>query len=191
MQLGGVVYSDSADKAARFVMNCNQDKVPILFIHDVNGFMVGKDAEWGGIAKDGAKLVNAVSNSTVPKISLVVGGSYGAGNYAMSGRSFNSNFLFTWPSAKIAVMGAEQAAKTLTSIKTAKMSNLSEEKKDEIFNEIKDSYDKQSDPRYAAARLWSDEIILPNQTREKLSYALSVISNIKSIEKPNYGVLQV
>ena len=191
MQLGGVVYSDSADKAARFVMNCNQDKVPILFIHDVNGFMVGKDAEWGGIAKDGAKLVNAVSNSTVPKISLVVGGSYGAGNYAMSGWSFNSNFLFTWPSAKIAVMGAEQAAKTLTSIKTAKMSNLSEEKKDEIFNEIKDSYDKQSDPRYAAARLWSDEIILPNQTREKLSYALSVISNIKSIEKPNYGVLQV
>ena len=191
MQLGGVVYSDSADKAARFVMNCNQDKIPILFIHDVNGFMVGKDAEWGGIAKDGAKLVNAVSNSTVPKISLVVGGSYGAGNYAMSGRSFNSNFLFTWPSAKIAVMGAEQAAKTLTSIKTAKMSNLSDEKKEEIFTEIKNSYDKQSDARYAAARLWTDEIILPNETREKLSYALSVISNINNIDKPNYGVLQV
>ena len=191
MQLGGVVYSDSADKAARFVMNCNQDKIPILFIHDVNGFMVGKDAEWGGIAKDGAKLVNAVSNSTVPKISLVVGGSYGAGNYAMSGRSFNSNFLFTWPSAKIAVMGAEQAAKTLTSIKTAKMSNLSDEKKEEIFSEIKNSYDKQSDARYAAARLWTDEIILPNETREKLSYALSVISNINNIDKPNYGVLQV
>jgi len=191
MQLGGVVYSDSADKAARFVMNCNQDKIPILFIHDVNGFMVGKDAEWGGIAKDGAKLVNAVSNSTVPKISLVTGGSYGAGNYAMSGRSFNSNFLFTWPSAKIAVMGSEQAAKTLTSIKTAKMSNLSEEKKEEIFNEIKASYDKQSDARYAAARMWTDEIIFPDETRNKISYALSIISNIKSINKPNYGVLQV
>tara|TARA_B100000945_G_C20415128_1_gene614767 strand:+ start:1020 stop:2675 length:1656 start_codon:yes stop_codon:yes gene_type:complete len=191
MQLGGVIYSDSADKAARFVMNCNQDKVPILFIHDVNGFMVGKDAEWGGIAKDGAKLVNAVSNSVVPKISLVIGGSYGAGNYAMSGRSYNPNFLFSWPTAKIAVMGAEQAAKTLTSIKTAKMSNLSEEKVDEIYNEIKKDYDIQSDSRYAAARLWVDEIIFPNETRSKLTYALDVISNINSISKPNYGVLQV
>ena len=191
MQLGGVIYSDSADKAARFVMNCNQDKVPILFIHDVNGFMVGKDAEWGGIAKDGAKLVNAVSNSVVPKISLVIGGSYGAGNYAMSGRSYNPNFLFSWPTAKIAVMGAEQAAKTLTSIKTAKMSNLSEEKVDEIYNEIKKNYDIQSDSRYAAARLWVDEIIFPNETRSKLTYALDVISNINSISKPNYGVLQV
>ncbi len=191
MQLGGVIYSDSADKAARFVMNCNQDKVPILFIHDVNGFMVGKDAEWGGIAKDGAKLVNAVSNSVVPKISLVIGGSYGAGNYAMSGRSYKPNFLFSWPTAKIAVMGAEQAAKTLTSIKTAKMSNLSEEKVDEIYNEIKKDYDIQSDSRYAAARLWIDEIIFPNETRSKLTYALDVISNINSISKPNYGVLQV
>jgi 3-methylcrotonyl-CoA carboxylase beta subunit len=191
MQLGGVIYSDSADKAARFVMNCNQDKVPILFIHDVNGFMVGKDAEWGGIAKDGAKLVNAVSNSVVPKISLVIGGSYGAGNYAMSGRSYNPNFLFSWPTAKIAVMGADQAAKTLTSIKTAKMSNLSEEKVDEIYNEIKKDYDTQSDSRYGAARLWVDEIIFPNETRFKLTYALDVISNIKNISKPNYGVLQV
>ena len=191
MQLGGVIYSDSADKAARFVMNCNQDKIPILFIHDVNGFMVGKDAEWGGIAKDGAKLVNAVSNSVVPKISLVIGGSYGAGNYAMSGRSYNPNFLFSWPTAKIAVMGADQAAKTLTSIKTAKMSNLSEEKVDEIYNEIKKDYDTQSDSRYGAARLWVDEIIFPNETRSKLAYALDVISNIKNISKPNYGVLQV
>ena len=191
MQLGGVIYSDSADKAARFVMNCNQDKIPILFIHDVNGFMVGKDAEWGGIAKDGAKLVNAVSNSVVPKISLVIGGSYGAGNYAMSGRSYNPNFLFSWPTAKIAVMGADQAAKTLTSIKTAKMSNLSEEKIDEIYNEIKKDYDTQSDSRYGAARLWVDEIIFPNETRSKLAYALDVISNIKNISKPNYGVLQV
>lgn len=191
MQLGGVIYSDSADKAARFVMNCNQDKIPILFIHDVNGFMVGKDAEWGGIAKDGAKLVNAVSNSVVPKISLVIGGSYGAGNYAMSGRSYNPNFLFSWPSAKIAVMGADQAAKTLTSIKTAKMSNISEENINEIYNEIKSDYEKQSDSRYGAARLWIDEIIFPNETRKKLSYALDVISNIKNINNPNYGVLQV
>lgn len=191
MQLGGVIYSDSADKAARFVMNCNQDKIPILFIHDVNGFMVGKDAEWGGIAKDGAKLVNAVSNSVVPKITLVVGGSYGAGNYAMSGKSYNPNFLFSWPTAKIAVMGAEQAAKTLTSIKTAKMSNISDEKVEEIYNEIKTDYEKQSDSRYGAARLWVDEIIFPNETRMKLTYALDVISNIKNIKNPNYGVLQV
>jgi acetyl-CoA carboxylase carboxyltransferase component len=191
MQLGGVIYSDSADKAARFVMNCNQDKIPILFIHDVNGFMVGKDAEWGGIAKDGAKLVNAVSNSVVPKISLVIGGSYGAGNYAMSGRSYNPNFLFSWPTAKIAVMGADQAAKTLTTIKTAKMSNLSKEKIDEIYNGIKKDYETQSDSRYGAARLWVDEIIFPNESRDKLSYALEVISNIKDISKPNYGVFQV
>ena len=191
IQLGGVIYSDSADKAARFVMNCNQDKIPILFIHDVNGFMVGKDAEWGGIAKDGAKLVNAVSNSTVPKISLVIGGSYGAGNYAMSGRSYEPNFLFAWPSAKIAVMGADTAAKTLTQIKTAKMGNLSEEKINEIYNQIKNEYLKQSEVTYAAARLWIDEIILPNETREKLIYALNIINKIKDIEKPNYGVLQV
>ena len=191
IQLGGVIYSDSADKAARFVMNCNQDKIPILFIHDVNGFMVGKDAEWGGIAKDGAKLVNAVSNSTVPKISLIVGGSYGAGNYAMSGRSYDSNFLFAWPSAKIAVMGADTAAKTLTQIKTAKMGNLSDEKINDIYNEIKDEYLKQSEITYAAARLWVDEIILPNETRDKLIYALDTINKINKIKKPNYGVLQV
>ena len=191
MQLGGVIYSDSADKAARFVMNCNQDKIPIIFIHDVNGFMVGKDAEWGGIAKDGAKLVNAVSNSVVPKISLVVGGSYGAGNYAMSGRSYNPNFLFAWPTAKIAVMGADQAAKTLTHIKTAKMGDLSDEKINEIYNEIKQDYEAQSDSRYAAARLWVDEIIFPHETREKFIYALEAISNIDNLEKANYGVLQV
>jgi len=191
IQLGGVIYSDSADKAARFVMNCNQDKIPILFIHDVNGFMVGKDAEWGGIAKDGAKLVNAVSNSTVPKISLVTGGSYGAGNYAMSGKSFDSNFLFAWPSAKIAVMGADQAAKTLTHIKTAKMGNLSDEKVNEIFDEIKNEYLKQSESTYAAARLWIDEIILPSETREKLIYTLNIINKINFIKKANYGVLQV
>ena len=191
IQLGGVIYSDSADKAARFVMNCNQDKIPIIFIHDVNGFMIGKDAEWGGIAKDGAKLVNAVSNSTVPKISLVIGGSYGAGNYAMSGRSYDSNFLLAWPSAKIAVMGADQAAKTLTHIKTIKMGNVSDEKIDSIYKEIKDEYEKQSECKYAAARLWVDEIILPSETRNKLIEALNIIDNIDEIKDPNYGVLQV
>ena len=172
-------------------MNCNQDKIPILFIHDVNGFMVGKDSEWGGIAKDGAKLVNAVSNSTVPKISIIIGGSYGAGNYAMSGRSYNPNFLFSWPGSKIAVMGSDQAAKTLTHIKTAKMGNLSEEKVASIYNEIKDEYEKQSDCKYAAARLWVDEIILPDQTREKIINALDIINNIDKIKDAKYGVLQV
>tara|TARA_Y100001960_G_scaffold111957_1_gene119885 strand:+ start:1 stop:1014 length:1014 start_codon:yes stop_codon:yes gene_type:complete len=191
IQLGGVIYSDSADKAARFVMNCNQDKIPIIFLHDVNGFMVGKDSEWGGIAKDGAKLVNAVSNSTVPKISIIIGGSYGAGNYAMSGRSYNPNFLFSWPGSKIAVMGSDQAAKTLTHIKTAKMGNLSEEKVASIYNEIKDEYEKQSDCKYAAARLWVDEIILPDQTREKIINALDIINNIDKIKDAKYGVLQV
>ena len=191
IQLGGVIYSDSADKAARFVMNCNQDKIPIIFLHDVNGFMVGKDAEWGGIAKDGAKLVNAVSNSTVPKISIVIGGSYGAGNYAMSGRSYNPNFLFSWPGSKISVMGSDQAAKTLTHIKTAKMGNLSEEKINTIYNEIKEEYEKQSDCKYAAARLWVDEIIFPHETRDKLVNALEIIDNIDDIRDPKYGVLQV
>ena len=119
--MGGVIYSDSADKASRFIMNCNQDKIPIIFFHDVNGFMVGKHSEWSGIAKDGAKLVNAVSNTIVPKITLIIGGSYGAGNYAMSGRSYNSRFMYAWTSAKIAVMGGTQAAKTLLQIKLSKM----------------------------------------------------------------------
>ena len=191
MQMGGVIYSDSADKAARFVMNCNQDKVPILFIHDVNGFMVGKDAEWGGIAKDGAKLVNAVSNSVVPKITLIIGGSYGAGNYAMSGRAYRPRFMFAWPSSKLAVMGGEQAAKTMTDIKISKMGKMEDKQVEEIFNTLKTRYDKQSDPRYAAARLWTDMIINPIETREKLIYALDVINNQDKIPAPNFGVLQV
>jgi len=166
IQMGGVIYSDSADKAARFIMNCNQDKIPLLFLHDVNGFMIGKDAEWGGIAKDGAKLVNVISNSTVPKISIIIGGSYGAGNYAMSGRAYNPRFLYAWPSAKIAVMGGDQAAKTLSTIKISKMNNVSDKMKEEIYLEIKNQYKKQSDPRYAAARLWIDEIINPLDTRK-------------------------
>ena len=191
IQMGGVVYSDSADKAARFIMNCNQDKIPIIFLHDVNGFMIGKDAEWGGIAKDGAKLVNVISNSTVPKISIIIGGSYGAGNYAMSGRAYNPRFMFAWPSAKISVMGGEQAAKTLTEIQISKMNNVDQATKDEIFNEIKSRYDSQSDPRYAAARLWIDEIIDPRDTRKIIIESLDVVRNEGRIPKATYGAIQV
>jgi len=191
IQLGGVIYNDSSDKAARFVMNCNQDKIPIIFIHDVNGFMIGKQSEWSGIAKDGAKLVNAVSNCKVPKISIVIGGSYGAGNYAMSGRSYNPRFLFAWPTAKIAVMGGEQAAKVLYNIKISKLGNLSDDKKKEIYDEIRKTYEKQSDILYGAARMWVDEIINPIDTRYILIRALDCISNQDNIEKANYGVFQV
>ena len=191
IQLGGVIYNDSSDKAARFVMNCNQDKIPIIFIHDVNGFMIGKQSEWSGIAKDGAKLVNAVSNCKVPKISIVIGGSYGAGNYAMSGRSYNPKFLFAWPTAKIAVMGGDQAAKVLYKIKISKLGNLSEDKKKEIYEEIRGSYEKQSDILYGAARMWIDEIINPVDTRYILIRALDCIANQDNIEKANYGVFQV
>ena len=191
IQMGGVIYSDSADKAARFIMNCNQDKIPIIFLHDVNGFMIGKDAEWGGIAKDGAKLVNVISNSTVPKISIITGGSYGAGNYAMSGRAYNPRFMYAWPSAKISVMGGEQAAKTLTEIQTSKMSNIDDSAKKEIFNKIKDRYDKQSDPRYAAARLWIDEIIDPRDTRKIIIESLDIVKNEGPIPNATYGAIQV
>jgi len=191
IQLGGVIYNDSSDKAARFVMNCNQDKVPLLFLHDVNGFMIGKHSEWSGIAKDGAKLVNAVSNCTVPKISLVIGGSYGAGNYAMSGRAYNPRFLFAWPSAKIAVMGGEQAAKVLYNIKISKLGNISDEEKEKIYNDIKKSYDKQSDILYGAARMWIDEVINPLDTRYVIVRSLDSIANQKNIDDANYGVLQV
>ena len=191
MQMGGVIYSDSADKGARFIMNCNQDKIPIIFIHDVNGFMVGKTAEWGGIAKDGAKIVNAVSNSTSPKITLVIGGSYGAGNYALSGRAYSPRFMFSWPSSKIAVMGGDSAAKTLSQIKLSKMGDVSDDIKNNLYNEIKTIYDKQSDSRYAAARLWVDEIINPEDTRRVLVRCLEIISNQTKISSPNFGVLQV
>ena len=191
IQLGGVIYNDSSDKAARFIMNCNQDKIPILFIHDVNGFMVGKHSEWSGIAKDGAKLVNAVSNCKVPKISLVVGGSYGAGNYAMSGRAYKPRYLFAWPSAKVAVMGGEQAAKVLYNIRISKLGNLDDKEKEKIYKEIKANYDRQSDVFYGAARMWFDEVINPVDTRYVLIRALESISNQDYIEKANYGVFQV
>ena len=183
IQLGGVIYNDSADKGARFIMNCNQDNIPILFIHDVNGFMVGKDAEWSGIAKDGAKMVNAVSNSTVPKITLIIGGSYGAGNYAMCGKAYNPNFIYAWPNAKIAVMGGEQAANTLTSIKLSKVGVISNEEKKNIANDIKLKYKTKSDIKYGAARLWVDEIIHPDDTRLTIIRSLEIINNIKSVYK--------
>lgn len=191
MQMGGVIYSDSSDKAARFIMNCNQDRIPLLFIQDVNGFMVGKTSEWGGIAKDGAKLVNAVANSIVPKITLVIGGSYGAGNYALSGRAYNPRFMFAWPSAKIAVMGGDQAAKTLAQIKLAKMGDVDEATKQKIYEEIKLKYEVQSDPRYAAARMWIDEIIDPAETRKILIRSLEIINHQTKMPSPNFGILQV
>ena len=191
LEMGGVIYSDSADKAARFIMNCNQDRIPILFIHDVNGFMVGKDAEWGGIAKDGAKMVNAVSNSVVPKLSLIIGGSYGAGNYAMSGRAYGSRFVFAWPSAKIAVMGGHQSASTLLQIKLAKMGKVDEDIKNKMYQEIKAKYDEQENCKYGAARLWVDEIINPLDTRKILINALNILNNQDKIPAPNFGILQV
>mgnify|MGYP005624824577 CR=1 FL=1 len=191
MQMGGVIYSDSSDKAARFIMNCNQDRIPIIFLHDVNGFMVGKTSEWGGIAKDGAKMVNAVANSIVPKITLVIGGSYGAGNYALSGRAYNPRFMFAWPSAKIAVMGGDQAAKTLSQIKLAKMGDVDDATKQKIYDDIKSTYEIQSDPRYAAARMWVDEIIDPAETRQVLIRSLKVINHQTKMPSPNFGVLQV
>ncbi len=190
LQLGGVIYSDSADKGARFILNCNQDRVPIIFIHDVNGFMVGKDSEWGGIAKDGAKMVNAVSNSVVPKITLVVGGSYGAGNYAMSGRAYEPRFMFSWPSAKLAVMGGNQAAKTLVQIKLSKMSNVSDLEKQKIYDKIKSNYDKQTKPEYGAARMWIDEIINPLDSRQVLIRSLEIINNQDKLMQPKFSVFQ-
>ena len=191
MQMGGVIYNDSADKAARFIMNCNQDRIPLIFIHDVNGFMVGREAEWAGIAKDGAKMVQAVSNSVVPKISLVIGGSYGAGNYAMSGRAYSPRFLYAWPTAKIAVMGGAQAANVLADIKLARVKDVTPEQRKVIVDETKAVYEKQSDPRYAAARLWIDEIIDPPQTRDVLIRSLEICANQPQLPALNFGILQV
>ena len=191
LQMGGVIYSDSADKAARFVMNCNQDRIPLLFIQDVNGFMVGRDAEWGGIAKDGAKLVNAVANSVVPKLTLVIGGSYGAGNYALCGRAYNPRFMFAWPTAKIAVMGGAQAANTMADIQLARMENPTVEDRARIVAEVEERYEHQSDPRYAAARLWVDEIIMPEETRQVLIRCLELCDHQPNMPAPRFGVLQV
>lgn len=188
MQFGGVIYSDSADKAARFIMNCNQKRVPIIFFQDVTGFMVGTRSEQGGIIKDGAKMVSAVANSTVPKITIIMGNSYGAGNYAMCGKAYDPRFIFAWPSARIAVMGGEQAAKVLHQIETRK-GELSEEESEQKLKKIRDRYQRQTTPYYAAARLWVDEMIDPRKTREYISMSLDVAQN-SEIQPFNPGVIQ-
>ena len=193
MQLGGVIYSDSADKATRFILNCNQKKIPLVFIHDVTGFMVGKRSEHGGIIKDGAKMVNAVANSTVPKITIIAGNSYGAGNYAMCGKAYDPRFIAAWPTAKIAVMGGAQAAKVLTQIQVssleAKGHKPDPEGEKKLFDQIKSRYDDQTTPYYAAARLWVDAIIDPRETRQFISQSLTA-ANHAPIEPFNTGVLQ-
>ena len=195
MQLGGVIYNDSADKAARFIMNCNQKKIPLLFLQDVTGFMVGTRSEHSGIIKDGAKLVNAVSNSVVPKFTIITGNSYGAGNYAMCGKAYDPRLIFAWPSAKIAVMGGDQAAKTLLQIQVASMKGkgkeVSPEDEQALLNEIKSRYDKQTTPYYAAARLWVDDIIDPAQTRMLISEGIAAANNNPHIDEFNMGVMQV
>ena len=191
---GGVIYSESAAKATRFIMDCNQNTIPLLFIHDVNGFMVGKDAEQSGIIREGAKMVNVVSNSVVPKISLIVGGTFGAGHYAMCGKAYEPRLIYAWPSARYAVMGGAQAANTLVDIKIRQMerngSKLTEEEKKELFETTKATYENQTDPRYGAARLWIDEIIMPVQTRDIMIRSLSIVCNNPDIEKFNPGVIQ-
>jgi len=191
LQIGGVIYSDSADKGARFVELCNQKKVPLLFLQDVTGFMVGTRAERGGIIKDGAKMVNAVANSVVPKITLFVGNSFGAGNYAMCGKAYGARFLFAWPSAQIAVMGGAQASQTLLSIQLKNRgSEVSEEEKRERLADIQKRYADAMDPRYAAARLWVDAIIDPAETREVLTRALACAAANPELEPFRTGVLQ-
>ena len=194
MEFGGVVYTESAEKAARFIMDCNQNLVPLIFLHDVNGFMVGRDAEWSGIIRAGAKMVNAVSNSVVPKIAVIIGGSFGAGHYAMCGKAYDPRFLFAWPTAKYAVMSGASAASTLVEIKIKQLERggkkLSDEEKKKLYDEVKTTYDEQMDPRYGAARLWIDKIIDPIETREALITALEVAALNPEIPKFNVGVLQ-
>lgn len=191
LQIGGVIYSDSADKGARFVELCNQKKIPLLFLQDVTGFMVGSRSERGGIIKDGAKMVNAVANSVVPKITIFVGNSYGAGNYAMCGKAYGARFLFAWPSAAIAVMGGEQASKTLLSIQLKNRGEeVSEEEKKERLADIQKRYADAMNPRYAAARLWVDGIIDPRQTREVVAHALAACANNPDLPEFRTGVLQ-
>lgn len=195
MQFGGVIYSDSADKATRFIANCNQKKIPLVFLQDVTGFMVGSKSEHGGIIKDGAKMVNAVANSVVPKFTVIVGNSYGAGNYAMCGKAYDPRLIFAWPSAKLAVMGGEQAAKVLLQIQEASLKakgeEVDEKKKEKLLKEITERYDKQTSPYYAAARLWTDAVIDPIDTRKWISMGIEA-ANHAPIEKPfNLGVIQV
>ena len=194
MQVGGVIYSDAADKAARFIMNCNQKRIPLVFVQDVTGFMVGKRAEHGGIIKDGAKMVSAVANSVVPKFTVIVGNSYGAGNYAMCGRAYDPRLICAWPSARIAVMGGQQAAKTLLQIEMAKAKKageeVSDEQQQERLQEIEARYERQTEPYYAAARLWVDEIIDPAATRAWLARGLEMADHNPDVPPFNPGVIQ-
>ena len=195
MQFGGVIYNDSADKATRFIANCNQKKIPLVFLQDVTGFMVGSKSEHSGIIKDGAKMVNAVSNSVVPKFTVIIGNSYGAGNYAMCGKAYDPRLIFAWPSAELAVMSGNSAAKVLLQIEKASLlkkgEKITPEKEEELFNKIKDRYDNQVSPYYAAARIWTDGIINPLDTRTWISMGIEA-ANHAPIEKPfNLGLLQV
>lgn len=195
MQFGGVVYSDSADKATRFIANCNQKKIPLVFLQDVTGFMVGSKSEHGGIIKDGAKMVNAVSNSVVPKFTIIIGNSYGAGNYAMCGKAYDPRLIVAWPSAELAVMSGNSAAKVLLQIEKSSLKKkgetISKAKEEELFNKIKNRYDNQVSPYYAASRLWTDAIIEPADTRKWISMGIEA-ANHAPIEKAfNMGVLQV
>lgn len=195
MQMGGVIYNDSADKAARFIQNCNQKKIPLVFLQDVTGFMVGSRSEHSGIIKDGAKLVNAVANSVVPKITIIIGNSYGAGNYAMCGKAYDPRFIYAWPNAKIAVMGGEQAAKTLLQIQVASLKAKGEvidpEKEKELLQEIIEMYNKQTSVYYAAARLWVDEIIDPAETRNRIALAIQAANHAPIEKEWKSGVFQV
>jgi len=194
VEFGGVIYTESAEKAARFIMDCNQNLIPLVFLHDVNGFMVGRDAEWSGIIKAGAKMVNAVSNSVVPKITVIVGGSFGAGHYAMCGKAFDPRFVFAWPTARYAVMSGDAAAGTLVEIKIRQLERggkqLSEEERKELFETTKRTYDEQTDPRYGAARLWIDRIIDPIETRDAITQALEAAALNPDVAEFKVGVLQ-
>jgi acetyl-CoA carboxylase carboxyltransferase component len=194
MQFGGVIYSDSADKATRFIANCNQKKIPLVFVQDVTGFMVGSKSEHGGIIKDGAKMVNAVSNSVVPKFTVIIGNSYGAGNYAMCGKAYDPRLIFAWPSAELAVMSGNSAAKVLLSIETlrlkAKGEKITDEKKKELYDKIKDNYDQQTSPYYAAARLWTDAVIDPLETRKWISNGIDMANHAPITKDFNLGVIQ-
>ncbi|MBC7888041.1 MAG: acyl-CoA carboxylase subunit beta [Ferruginibacter sp.] len=195
MQLGGVIYNDSADKAARFIMNCNQKKIPLVFLQDVTGFMVGSRSEHSGIIKDGAKMVNAVANSVVPKITFIIGNSYGAGNYAMCGKAYDPRFIYAWPTAKIAVMGGEQAAKTLLQIQVASLKAkgavITPVEEEKLLSEIMERYQTQTTPYYAAARLWVDDIIDPAETRNLISEGIAAANHNKDIAEFKSGVMQV
>ncbi len=194
IEFGGVIYTESAEKAARFIMDCNQNLIPLIFFHDVNGFMVGRDAEWSGIIKAGAKMVNAVSNSVVPKITVIVGGSFGAGHYAMCGKAFDPRFVFAWPTARYAVMSGDSAAGTLVEIKVKQLerggTKLGEEEKKELYESVKRTYDEQTDPRYGAARLWIDKIIDPAETRDAITQALEAAALNPEVPEFKVGVLQ-